>query len=87
MANKEGMLILFSGPSGVGKDAVLDIVLNKGTMMNGVFSLYRKVKPNIHFKGANTRTYYNPQYNIVANPNYFTEPQEVEGKNLCLLAK
>ena len=39
MANKEGMLILFSGPSGVGKDTVLDVVLNKNKDLKKSVSL------------------------------------------------
>ena len=39
MANKEGMLILFSGPSGVGKDTVLDVVLNKNKDLQKSISL------------------------------------------------
>ena len=45
--NKKGTLVLFSGPSGVGKDTVLEVVLNKNKDLQKSISLTtREIREN-----------------------------------------
>ncbi len=61
----------------------LKIILDKGTMLDGVFTLYNKV----HFKGGRHREYYNPQYNIVSNPYHYLKENNRCGEKLSLVSK
>ena len=65
----------------------IDIVINGGTAQHGVLTLYKKLSKNIHFKGNNHKTFSTPQYHIVSNPNYFSQPVEQCGEKLSILAK
>ena len=55
MGNKTGKLVLFSGPSGVGKDSVLDIVLSKDKNLKKSISLTTRA---IRDKETDGKDYY-----------------------------
>lgn len=71
MANKNGVLVLFSGPSGVGKDTVLEVVLNKDKSLQRSISLTTR---NIRENEVDGKDYY---FVTVDNFNKMLENGEV----------
>lgn len=63
------------------------IKINASTSNHGVLTIFNNVKrAGIHFHGNKNREYYNKQFNIVSNPNYFIEEKQAElGKNLSVV--
>ncbi len=66
----------------------INIKLDSGTMKDGAFTLYHKVRgARVHFKGGSHREYYNPQYNIVSNPYHYLNEHSTCGKKLSVISK
>jgi len=65
------------------------IKINGSTSNHGVFTIFNNVKrAKVHFHGNKNREYYNKQFNIVSNPNYFVEEKQAQlGKNLSVTSQ
>lgn len=67
MANSRGMLILFSGPSGVGKDTVLDVVLKKEKSLQKSVSITTRNKRENEVDGKDYYFISIPEFECMIN--------------------
>lgn len=71
--NKKGTLVLFSGPSGVGKDTVLEVVLNKNKELQKSISLTTRDKRENEIDGKDYYFISQTQFEDMINNNEVLE--------------